>query len=138
MKNLLTFLIVGVIILVVGVVFLLSQLGIIGSTTESNNQENTPDVEVEQPLQEVDETDPITVTVNIQEYAYNPSVIRIKEGDTITWVNQDTVQHNVSNDSFESPLLSNGETFSYTFETAGTFEYTCTPHPYMEGTVIVE
>jgi amicyanin len=77
-------------------------------------------------------------TVVIQNYEFSPSVIRIKQGDTVTWTNRDSVQHNVAHNSFESPLLRRGETYQYTFNAPGTYEYHCSPHPYMVGTVIVE
>lgn len=40
--------------------------------------------------------------------------------------------------SFDSELLDPGESWSYTFETPGEYEYYCLPHPWMRARVIVE
>lgn len=78
-------------------------------------------------------------SVNIQDYKYTPSTVTVKKGETVIWTNRDSVQHDVSGvGEFKGPLLTSGESFSYTFDTVGTYDYICTPHPYMQGTVIVE
>ncbi|MCH9657952.1 hypothetical protein K0U27_04520 [archaeon] len=88
---------------------------------------------------------------------YDPSVISIISGDTITWYNDDIEAHTVtSGDSsgrfgwmdnkdfgtpdgmFDSGRFMPGESWSYRFEESGTFSYFCTIHPWMEGIVIVE
>lgn len=84
-----------------------------------------------------------TTEVAIQDYAYAPEIIKIKVGDTVTWTNNDTVQHDVKSEAglSEGPmseLLAKGETYNFTFMEAGTYNYYCSPHPYMKGTVIVE
>lgn len=76
-------------------------------------------------------------TVLIQDYVFQPAEITIQAGETITWINQDTVGHTATCDSFDSGLLKKGETFKQTFNETGTFDYICTPHPYMKGKVIV-
>lgn len=81
-------------------------------------------------------------TVSIKGYAYMPATIKVKVGTKVTWTNEDNVKHTVTaNDDsavkFGSELLAKGETYSYTFNQAGTFSYYCLPHPYMKGTVVV-
>jgi len=76
-------------------------------------------------------------TVLIQDYKFQPAEIAIQEGETITWINQDSVGHTATGDSFDSGLLKKGETFQQTFNETGTFDYICTPHPYMKGKIIV-
>lgn len=76
--------------------------------------------------------------VIIEDYAYHPAEITIQSGETVTWINRDSVRHNAKGEAFDTDLLSKEEASSITFEEAGTFDYICTPHPYMEGTVIVE
>lgn len=78
------------------------------------------------------------VNISIQNYEFTPSTITVKKGNTVTWTNMDNVRHNVKNETFNSPLISNGETFSYTFNETGVYNYACTPHPFMKGTIIVE
>lgn len=77
-------------------------------------------------------------TVVIENYKYQPAEITIQSGETVTWINKDTVRHNAKGDNFDTSLLGKGESSQLTFEEAGTFDYHCTPHPYMTGKVIVE
>lgn len=86
-----------------------------------------------------------TASVAIQDMAFSPSKITIKKGATVTWTNQDGVGHDVVSDS-NSPaggppstndLLSVGDTYSFTFDTVGTFTYHCSLHPNMHGTIEV-
>jgi plastocyanin len=83
------------------------------------------------------------------EYAFYPGDLTVPVGTTVTWSNQDAVVHTVTSGTsdglvgaadglFDSGLFGGGETFSYTFEEAGTFRYFCTPHPWMRATVTVE
>lgn len=76
---------------------------------------------------------------------YNPDTITIKQGETVTWINQDSVGHTVisgnPNDKqtgtiFYSNLISSGNSFSFTFSQAGTYNYFDT-YPWMTGKVIV-
>jgi amicyanin len=81
------------------------------------------------------------VDVAIRAFAFAGKEIRIKEGTTVVWTNFDAVGHTVTSDSgteLDSPLLQLGETYSHTFNTKGTYEYYCKPHPAMRGKVIVE
>lgn len=90
------------------------------------------------------------VLVQIIGNSFYPKVIDIKPGTTVTWVNEDVFSymegefsgiHNAvatsGPDNFASPLMVHGETFSYTFEEFGDYEYICTPHPYMKGIITV-
>lgn len=77
--------------------------------------------------------------VVIQDLAFNPSSITVPAGMEVVWENQDGVTHTVTSDDglFDSGDLGGGETFSYTFDEAGTYEYGCTIHTSMEGEVEV-
>ena len=80
--------------------------------------------------------------VTIKNFKFAPSDIKVKVGTTVTWTNQDGVKHNVMTEDgapekIEGELIAKGETFSYTFKKAGTYDYFCQPHPYMKGTVTV-
>lgn len=77
-------------------------------------------------------------TVIIQDFKYQPAEITIQSGETVTWINKDSVKHTATGDSFDSGLFGKDESFQQTFDEAGTYDYICTPHPYMEGRVIVE
>ncbi len=79
--------------------------------------------------------------VSLKGIKFNPPEVTIAAGDTVTWTNNDTVGHDVTGDSFSSGDpggLQNGDTFKFTFKNAGTFDYVCTVHPGMEGSVTVE
>jgi plastocyanin len=71
---------------------------------------------------------------------YSVNVLRIKPGTTVTWTNEDAMLHTVTaaDGSFDSGFLEEGDTWSYTFEDIGEFEYFCLPHPWMKAKVIVE
>ena len=78
--------------------------------------------------------------VAIANFAFNPASLTVKVGTTVKWTNSDSVAHTVTSDTglFDSGDLSQGQSFSYTFTTAGTYPYHCTPHhAKMAGTVIV-
>lgn len=72
-------------------------------------------------------------------YGVNPLVVPV--GTTVTWTNADTAPHTVTADdnSFDSNTLNQGQTFSRTFDTAGTYTYFCKIHgkPSMSGSVQV-
>jgi plastocyanin len=73
--------------------------------------------------------------------AFSPAEVSIGVGETVTWTNNDTVPHDVTADSFSSGEpggMEPGATFEHTFDEAGTFDYVCTVHPGMEGSVTVE
>lgn len=82
------------------------------------------------------------VTVELAKISFSPQGIKIKPGTTVTWINNDPVAHNVRQieSAFLSPdAMDEGVTFSFTFETPGTYKYQCTlHHPNMNGVVIVE
>jgi plastocyanin len=79
--------------------------------------------------------------VSMEGIQFNPAEVTVSAGDTVTWVNNDSVDHDVTADSFSSGEpggMASGDTFEHTFDEAGTFEYVCTVHPGMDGTVVVE
>ncbi len=77
--------------------------------------------------------------MNIQNFAYQYANMQVRAGTTVTWTNQDNVPHSITfkNGMKDSGLLSAGQSFSYTFNTPGTYQYYCTVHPYMVATVTV-
>jgi len=90
------------------------------------------------------------VVVEIKGNSFSPKIIDIEPGTKVTWINEDVFTamageqsgaHNVAATSgperFGSPMLDHAESWSYTFEEVGEYDYLCTPHPYMKGKVIV-
>ncbi|WP_243350174.1 cupredoxin family copper-binding protein [Parabacteroides sp. FAFU027] len=78
--------------------------------------------------------------VFIQSMSFNPSSLTVTQGTTVTWTNKESVTHTVTSNTsiFNSGNLSNGGTFSYKFNTVGTFPYHCSIHSGMTGTIIVK
>jgi plastocyanin len=78
-------------------------------------------------------------SVAIVDFAFDPGSVTVDVGGTVTWTNQGAVAHTVTADdgSFDSGTVDAGGSFSFTFETAGTFSYHCAIHPNMVGTVVV-
>jgi plastocyanin len=75
-----------------------------------------------------------------------PETLTVSKGTTVSWTNEDTTLHTVTSGSaesgnsgteFDSSYLAAGKTFQHPFNTAGTFDYYCTLHPYMKGKVVV-
>jgi plastocyanin len=77
--------------------------------------------------------------VTIDNFAFAPATLTVKAGGTVTWTNKDEEPHTVAatDGSFHSPGMGTGATFSHTFPTAGKFDYVCSIHPSMHGTVVV-
>ena len=82
-----------------------------------------------------------TNAVTISNYAFSPANITVAKGTTVTWTNKDSVGHTVTEtDNLKGPassVLNNGDTYSFTFDTAGTYHYHCSIHHEMVGTVTV-
>ena len=78
--------------------------------------------------------------VEIDNFAFSPERITVKAGTTVTWLNADDTPHTVASSSklFKSKALDTDDSFSFTFTTPGMYEYFCSLHPYMTGTVVVE
>ena len=77
---------------------------------------------------------------------FDPPTLKVAKGTTVTWKNADSTLHTVTSGSaegnesgttFDSSYLAAGKTFPWTFNTAGTFDYYCTLHPYMKGQIVV-
>lgn len=77
---------------------------------------------------------------------FEPIVLNVPIGSTVTWKNSDSTLHTVTSGSaesgvsgteFDSSYLTTGKTFEHTFTKAGTFDYYCTLHPFMKGQVLV-
>ncbi len=77
------------------------------------------------------------VEVAIEDFSFNPASVEIVTGDTVRWTNMDSTAHTVKGPTFESKVLEKGNTYEFLFTEAGTYNYDCSIHPSMKGTVIV-
>lgn len=76
----------------------------------------------------------------IDNMAYSPRFTQVKRGATVTWKNNDSVDHTVTSDTGAGPMsvtISPGGSYTYTFMNTGTYSYHCDVHPSMRGTVQV-
>ncbi|MGE5690267.1 MAG: cupredoxin domain-containing protein [Pseudomonadota bacterium] len=80
-----------------------------------------------------------TVTVGIVKSGFDPARVTITATDSVTWVNRDTVNHQVVSDTgaFASPTLRPGQRYTFTFRDSGQFRYRDALEPAERGTVIV-
>ncbi len=78
--------------------------------------------------------------MTIENLAFSPAALTVPIGTTVIWTNNDATTHTVTSNTglFDSGSLNNGATFSFTFNTKGTFEYHCTIHTTMHGTITVQ
>lgn len=78
--------------------------------------------------------------VTIQNFAFSPATLTVKAGSSVVWTNNDSAGHSATADggSFDTGVLSTGQSKSITFSKLGTFKYHCSVHPNMHGTIIVE
>ena len=81
-----------------------------------------------------------TIEVKIDNFSFNPKQVTVKAGDTVTWVNHDDIPHTVTSKTlvFRSKALDSDDKFSFTFTALGSFDYFCSLHPMMTGTIVVE
>ena len=79
--------------------------------------------------------------IEIKDFAFNPQTITVKSGDKITWINRDEEPHTVVSvgKKFQrSSGLDTDQEFSIIAGAPGTYEYFCSVHPKMTGTIVVE
>ena len=78
-----------------------------------------------------------THNVEIGDGFFAPATLTVAVGDTVTWTNVDDSPHTVSAGTFDSGNLDEGQTFSFTFTEAGTFDYVCSYHDEMTASITV-
>ena len=75
--------------------------------------------------------------VKIVDFRFRPGTLTVSRGDVVRWRNRGNVTHTSTSSTWDSGRLAPGETFRRRFRRAGTFEYHCTIHPQMTGTIVV-
>ena len=83
---------------------------------------------------------PNIIRIDVKNFMFAPTSMTVNAGATVTWTNMDQEPHTVmsSDGLFRSGALDTGDSFSFTFDKPGTYQYVCTIHPRMVGTVVVE
>jgi len=82
--------------------------------------------------------DPTRVVV--KDFMFMPTPLTVKAGSTVTWTNMDDEPHTVVSDTglFKSGGMDTNESFSFKFDKPGTYHFTCSIHPRMVGTIVVQ
>jgi plastocyanin len=92
-------------------------------------------------------TMPAGNSVLIQNFAFSPPALPVARGSTVTWINKDSVDHQIVSDAsgsqaegaiFTSNPLPIGASYSFKFDIPGTYPYHCSIHPSMKGTITVQ
>lgn len=137
MKKIVPIIIVAVVVIAGAVLYFVSK----NNTTSSNSNASQMASMSNQPEKSATANAQATDKVTIQGMAFNPADITIKKGTTVTWTNEDPVGHTVvetdGQDGPNSATLNKGQTYTFTYNTAGTFHYHCSIHTNMTGTVTV-
>jgi plastocyanin len=78
--------------------------------------------------------------IAVKDFMFNPTPLTIKTGSTVMWINMDDEPHTAVSDTglFKSGGMDTNESFSFKFDKPGTYHYTCTIHPRMVGTIVVQ
>src|SRR6476619_4030816 len=73
--------------------------------------------------------------VQINDFAFSPPSLTVKAGTKVTWRNKDDIPHTVvtSTRLFKSGALDTDDSYSFTFNDPGTYQYFCSLHPHMTG-----
>lgn len=81
-----------------------------------------------------------TVSVEIAGFDFSPRYLTIGVGTAITWTNRDSAPHDATDraGAWSTGFLSQSQSAIITFESPGVYEYECTIHPSMKGTLAVE
>jgi len=77
--------------------------------------------------------------VAVDNFKFDPATLTVPVGSTVTWTNKDEEPHTIAakDGSFHSPTLDTKGTYSFTFTKPGSYDYICSIHPFMTGTVVV-
>lgn len=144
------------VIVVFSIVLIITQSGSSSSDHDPTNSDGHHSSEIEETSDVTDLTSQTEVMIDIKDLKYSQADIKIKKGTKVTWINQDTVKHNVMQDHsnsgmmhdapsqqnvdptvFAGPLLAQGESYSYTFNDKSSVPYHCSQHASMKGSITV-
>lgn len=102
------------------------------------------DETTEEPAAEPGQAEEADSAVTIKGFIFKPSPLPVKAGTRVTWTNEDQIQHTVTSGApgskdgkFDGTLDGAGKTFTFTFDTPGTYAYFCDRHNSMTGEVVV-
>ena len=78
--------------------------------------------------------------IEVKDFTFMPTPLTVKAGSTVTWTNKDDDVHTVVSDTgaFKSGAMDTNDSFSFKFDKPGTYHFTCSLHPRMVGTIVVQ
>lgn len=81
-----------------------------------------------------------STTVLVKDFMFSPTTSTVSAGSTVTWTNLDDEPHTVVSDAglFKSAAMDTNESFSFKFDKPGTYHFSCSIHPRMAGTIVVQ
>ncbi|MFA6492756.1 MAG: cupredoxin family copper-binding protein [Patescibacteria group bacterium] len=124
---------IGIIILVIVILVILGFLGY-KYIYKKNYSSNTPSTNTPSVAQTLGQPNSIL----IENFSFNPSEITIAKDVEVTFKNDDSANHNITFENFQSGDMKPGDTYKHTFDSTGTFNYYCSLHPQMKGKIIVQ
>jgi len=76
----------------------------------------------------------------VKDFMFMPTPLTVKAGSTVTWANMDDEPHTVVSNTglFHSGAMETNGSFSFKFDKPGTYHFTCSTHPHMVGTIVVQ
>jgi len=88
----------------------------------------------------IDAAPPDSGQIVIKDFMFTPMSLTVKAGSSVTWANKDDEPHNVVSDTglFRSGAVDTDQSFTLRFDKPGTYHFTCSIHPRMVGTIVVE
>jgi len=83
---------------------------------------------------------PESKQIIVRDFMFQPMSLTIPAGASVTWTNRDDEPHSVKSDTalFASGALDTNESYSFRFDKPGAYHFTCSIHPRMVGTIIVQ
>ena len=123
---------------------LLAALALIAATGCPSHASAGQSANSENALRQSESAAPKVVTVEIRDFKFEPATVTVHEGDTVVWKNDDSVLHTATEDvadkkpAFDSGNIQTGASWRYVAQKKGTYNYICTVHPNMQGTLIVQ
>jgi plastocyanin len=83
---------------------------------------------------------PDPTRIVMKDFMFVPMALTVNSGSTVTWANTDDEPHTVVSDAglFRSGAIDTNESFSFKFDKPGTYHFTCSIHPRMVGTIVVQ
>ena len=126
------------IVIFVALVLVVSLVGCAQKQQVQTAPQQTPQQTAQQGGKVTFEVLPNITEVRISGFAFNPSNLTVSVGATVKWVNDDSAPHSITSENFKSGTLSNGDSYEFRFATPGIYDYSCSIHPSMKGTILVK